>query len=288
MERRCTNPISFPSWPASWSCSVPASRSRSSALLRPRPGGELLPGLLRELARARWSYRRRRLPHAAIAAWTRGADAAAAQVEPTVVFDLVGPEPLATGPGGPAGAPGGRTGRPGPIASGSCRLERTGRPPPAATGNASDELDCCSATRWRQGAARGAVGARADPLDQVLERLLGAAARDRLFVATCASGSLTTSTAPLPAGPRQCARSRHTYKVEVIIEGENSSGMVVDFADLKAQTRASCNSTTTATGTTFWSSVGGEHLRAAFAAAQGRLRFPFVIRVWRERQVGEV
>lgn len=30
----------------------------------------------------------------------------------------------------------------------------------------------------------------------------------------------------------------HTYKVEVTIEGENKGGMVVDFADLKAQLRA--------------------------------------------------
>ena len=30
----------------------------------------------------------------------------------------------------------------------------------------------------------------------------------------------------------------HTYKVEVVIEGENRGGMIMDFADLKAQTRA--------------------------------------------------
>lgn len=30
----------------------------------------------------------------------------------------------------------------------------------------------------------------------------------------------------------------HTYKVELVIEGENKDGMLVDFADLKAQARA--------------------------------------------------
>ena len=30
----------------------------------------------------------------------------------------------------------------------------------------------------------------------------------------------------------------HTYKIEVVIEGEAKGGMIVDFADLKAQTRA--------------------------------------------------
>lgn len=30
----------------------------------------------------------------------------------------------------------------------------------------------------------------------------------------------------------------HTYTVEVVIEGENKGGMLVDFADLKAQARA--------------------------------------------------
>ena len=29
----------------------------------------------------------------------------------------------------------------------------------------------------------------------------------------------------------------HTYKIEVIVEGESSEGMVVDFGDLKAATR---------------------------------------------------
>ena len=30
----------------------------------------------------------------------------------------------------------------------------------------------------------------------------------------------------------------HTYKIEVVIEGEAKGGMIVDFAELKAQTRA--------------------------------------------------
>jgi 6-pyruvoyltetrahydropterin/6-carboxytetrahydropterin synthase len=42
----------------------------------------------------------------------------------------------------------------------------------------------------------------------------------------------------LPGHPKCGQVHGHTYKVEVIIEGQASGGMVVDFADLKARTRA--------------------------------------------------
>jgi 6-pyruvoyltetrahydropterin/6-carboxytetrahydropterin synthase len=41
----------------------------------------------------------------------------------------------------------------------------------------------------------------------------------------------------LPGHPRCGAVHGHTYKVEVIVEGENRSGMVVDFSELKKTLR---------------------------------------------------
>ncbi len=41
----------------------------------------------------------------------------------------------------------------------------------------------------------------------------------------------------LPGHPKCGQIHGHTYKVEVIIEGTADGGMLVDFADLKAQTR---------------------------------------------------
>ena len=41
----------------------------------------------------------------------------------------------------------------------------------------------------------------------------------------------------LPGHPK-CGRPHgHTYKIEVVIEGNPSGGMIVDFAELKAKTR---------------------------------------------------
>ena len=45
--------------------------------------------------------------------------------------------------------------------------------------------------------------------------------------------------AHFPPGHAKCGQLHgHTYKIEVVIEGEARDGMIVDFADLKAQTRA--------------------------------------------------
>ena len=41
----------------------------------------------------------------------------------------------------------------------------------------------------------------------------------------------------LPGHPKCGQLHGHTYKVEVVIEGEAKDGMIVDFADLKTQTR---------------------------------------------------
>ena len=41
----------------------------------------------------------------------------------------------------------------------------------------------------------------------------------------------------LPGHPRCGSLHGHTYKVEVIVEGENKMGMIIDFADLKKSLR---------------------------------------------------
>ncbi len=41
----------------------------------------------------------------------------------------------------------------------------------------------------------------------------------------------------LPGHPKCGSMHGHTYKVEVVIEGENKSGMIIDFADLKKSVR---------------------------------------------------
>ena len=41
----------------------------------------------------------------------------------------------------------------------------------------------------------------------------------------------------LPGHPKCGQVHGHTYKVEVIIEGEHTAGMLVDFNDLRARTR---------------------------------------------------
>ena len=42
----------------------------------------------------------------------------------------------------------------------------------------------------------------------------------------------------LPGHPKCGQLHGHTYRVEVMVEGEMKDGMVLDFADLKAQIRA--------------------------------------------------
>jgi 6-pyruvoyltetrahydropterin/6-carboxytetrahydropterin synthase len=73
----------------------------------------------------------------------------------------------------------------------------------------------------------------------------------------------------------------HTYKVEVIIEGENSSGMVVDFADLKAQTRAVLQQYDHRNWNDVLEFPSVENICELLSQQlKERIRFPFVIRVW--------
>jgi 6-pyruvoyltetrahydropterin/6-carboxytetrahydropterin synthase len=73
----------------------------------------------------------------------------------------------------------------------------------------------------------------------------------------------------------------HTYKVEVIIEGEANGGMVLDFNDLKAQTRTVLQQYDHHNWNDFLPFPSVENICELLSRQlKERLRFPFVIRVW--------
>jgi 6-pyruvoyltetrahydropterin/6-carboxytetrahydropterin synthase len=85
----------------------------------------------------------------------------------------------------------------------------------------------------------------------------------------------------LPGHPKCGQIHGHTYKVEVIIEGEKSGGMVVDFNDLKAQTRAVLQRYDHRNWNDFLEYPSVENICERLAGElRERLAFPFVIRVW--------
>ena len=73
----------------------------------------------------------------------------------------------------------------------------------------------------------------------------------------------------------------HTYEVEIVIEGESSGGMVVDFADLKSQARAVLRQYDHRNWNDFLEFPSVENICDLLARQlRGRLVFPFTIRVW--------
>ncbi len=73
----------------------------------------------------------------------------------------------------------------------------------------------------------------------------------------------------------------HTYKVEVIIEGEKQGGMVVDFADLKAGVRGVLSEYDHKALNDFMDYPSVENICELLGARlKDRLAFPFRIRVW--------
>jgi len=73
----------------------------------------------------------------------------------------------------------------------------------------------------------------------------------------------------------------HTYKIEVIIEGENKSGMVLDFADLRKSLRAALGLYDHKCFNDFLDYPSVENICEMI---KGKLKesipFPFVLRVW--------
>ena len=73
----------------------------------------------------------------------------------------------------------------------------------------------------------------------------------------------------------------HTYKVEVIIEGENRSGMIMDFADLKQTVRDTLQQFDHKLLNDFLEYPSIENICELMKRKLNeRLRFPFTLRVW--------
>lgn len=73
----------------------------------------------------------------------------------------------------------------------------------------------------------------------------------------------------------------HTYKVEVVIEGEHGGGMIVDFADLKATTREVLQHYDHRNWNDVLEYPSVENICELLARKlKERIRFPFVIRVF--------
>ena len=73
----------------------------------------------------------------------------------------------------------------------------------------------------------------------------------------------------------------HTYKVEVIVEGEAKSGMVIDFADLKDQVRKVLGVYDHRALNDVLDYPSVENICERLGSdLKERLGFPFIVRVW--------
>ncbi len=83
-------------------------------------------------------------------------------------------------------------------------------------------------------------------------------------------------------GHRKCGQVHgHTYKVEMIIEGENENGMVVDFSVLKQQLREVLSLYDHRSFNDFLQYPSVENICEMLRKElEKKLRFPFTLRVW--------
>jgi len=86
----------------------------------------------------------------------------------------------------------------------------------------------------------------------------------------------------LPGHPKCGQVHGHTYKVEVVIEGESDrGGMVVDFNDLKTRTREVLSKYDHRHWNDVLESPTVENICALLSSQlREHIRFPLVIRVW--------
>ena len=86
----------------------------------------------------------------------------------------------------------------------------------------------------------------------------------------------------LPGHPKCGQLHGHTYKVELIIEGETGAdGMVVDFDDLKAGLLKVLDRYDHRSLNDFFDYPSVENIcEQLWSDLEGRIRFPFVLRVW--------
>lgn len=73
----------------------------------------------------------------------------------------------------------------------------------------------------------------------------------------------------------------HTYKIEVVIEGENKSGMIIDFADLRNSLRTTLGLYDHKCFNDFLVYPSVENICELIKGKlQERMTFPFTLRVW--------
>ena len=85
----------------------------------------------------------------------------------------------------------------------------------------------------------------------------------------------------LPGHARCGTVHGHTYRIEMVIEGEVRDGMVVDFADLKKALRDTLAAYDHRSLNDFLEYPSVENIcRMLKSELQGRLPFPFSLRVW--------
>jgi len=85
----------------------------------------------------------------------------------------------------------------------------------------------------------------------------------------------------LPDHPKCGALHGHTYKVEIIIEGQKRDGMILDFADLKQIVRNVLGEYDHRSWNDFMVYPSVENICELLHDKLGsRLLFPFTLRVW--------
>lgn len=85
----------------------------------------------------------------------------------------------------------------------------------------------------------------------------------------------------LPGHPRCGQLHGHTYKVEVILEGENKDGMVIDFADMKGTINDVLSAYDHKSLNDFLEYPSVENIcEMLHRELRDRLAFPFTLRVW--------
>jgi 6-pyruvoyltetrahydropterin/6-carboxytetrahydropterin synthase len=85
----------------------------------------------------------------------------------------------------------------------------------------------------------------------------------------------------LPGHPKCGTLHGHTYKVEVIIEGDPRNGMVIDFSDLKKAAREVLRQYDHKSLNDFLDYPSVENICTLLhEKLKGAVTFPFVLRVW--------
>ncbi len=85
----------------------------------------------------------------------------------------------------------------------------------------------------------------------------------------------------LPGHPKCGTLHGHTYKVEIIIEGEKKNGMIMDFGDLKLVLKEVLAEYDHRSLNDFMEYPSVENIAEMLQAKlKTRLAFPFILRVW--------